>query len=226
MPACKLLLMVLFLCLGMAATAPAVTIQTPTRYEHKEANLYQIITAWGFAVDNGALKQATPLESLPAGAYSLSTYASYANTSQYVGTYPLAAAPLDRQNQPPEGGLSLLIPKKAGNREVGLIFSETSDFGFFAEINQVAILLTTPNPNSALKPDYQLSGLIFDLGEIDPQYFGHYIIAFENGRRRHLAHNDLVLQVSRVPLPGSLPLLAGGLLGLWLFRRRSRPADT
>jgi hypothetical protein len=230
MPACNLLFMVLWFFLGMVAAAPAVTIETPTRYEHKEANLYQIITAWGFAVDNSALKQATPLESLPPGTYSLNTYVSYSNKSQYLGTYSLEAAPLDSCNQPPDGSLSLLIPKKSGNREVGLIFSETADFGFFDEINQTTILLTTQNSNSALNPYYQSSGLIFDLGEINPQYSGHYIIAFENGGRHNpykdLAYNDLVIQVALVPLPGTLPLLVGGLLGLWMLRRRVNPPDT
>jgi hypothetical protein len=228
MPACNLLLMVLWFFLGMVAAAPAVTIETPIRYEHKEANLYQILTAWGLAVDNNALQQAIPLESLPPGTYALNTYVSYANKSQYLGTYPLGAAPLDGPNQPADGSLSVLIPKKSGNREVGLIFSETSDFGFFDEISKTTILLTTQNPNSALDSYYQASGLIFDLGEINPQYAGHYIIAFANGGKRNpdkdLAYNDLVIQVTRVPLPGSLPLLAGGLLGFWMLRRHGKPA--
>jgi hypothetical protein len=230
MPACKLLLMVLFLYLGMAATAPAVTIETPIRYDHKEANLYQIITAWGFAVDNDALQQATPLESLPAGAYWLITHASYANTPQYVGTYPLEAAPLDYRGQPAAGSLSLVIPRKSGNWEGSLIFSETADFAFFDDIDKTGIFLTTQNQNSTLNPYRQSSGLIFDLGEINPQYAGHYIIAFDNGGQHNpykdLVYNDFVMHVARAPLPGTLPLLGGGLLGLWLLRRRSSPADT
>jgi hypothetical protein len=230
MPVCNLLLMVLGLFLGMVVAAPAVTIQTPIRYEHKEANLYQIITAWGFPVDNDALQQATPLESLPAGTYSLKTYVSYSNTSQYLGTYPLEATAPDRRDQPPAGSLSLLIPRKSGNWDGDIIFSEASDFGFFDDIKKTTILLTTQNQNSTLNPYRQSSGLIFDLGEIDPQYAGRYIIAFENGRRHNpyqdLAYNDLVMQVARVPLPGTLPLVAGGLLGLWMIGRRTYPAGT
>jgi hypothetical protein len=230
MPACNLLLMVLGLFLGMVAAAPAVTIQTPISYEHKEANLYQIITAWGFPVDNDALQQATPLESLPAGVYSLKTYASYSNTSQYLGTYPLEATAPDRRDQPPAGSLSLPIPRKSGNWDGDITFSETSDFGFFDDIKKTTTLLTTQNQNSTLNLYRQSSGLIFDLGEIDPQYAGHYIIAFENGRRHNpykdLAYHDLVMQVARVPLPGTLPLVAGGLLGLWMIGRRAYPAGT
>ncbi len=230
MTACNLLLIVLWFFLEMVATAPAVTIQTPIRYEHKEANLYQIITAWGFPVDNATLQQATPLESLPSGAYSLNTYVSYSNTSQYLGTYPLEATPPGHRAQPPTGNFSLLIPKKSGNWEGGLIFSEPADFGFFDDIKQNTILLTTQNQNSTLNPYRQSSGLIFDLSEINPQYSGNYIIAFENGRPHHpykdLAYNDLVMQIARVPLPGTLPLLGGGLLGVWLIRRRGKPLAT
>lgn len=231
MPACNLLLMVLLFFLGMVVAAPAVTIQTPIRYEHKEANLYQIITAWGFPVDNDTLQQTTPLEGLPAGAYSLETYASYSHTSQYMGTYPLEATAPDRRDQPPAGGsLSLFIPKKSGNWDGDINFSETSDFGFFDDIKKTTILLTTQNQNSSLNPYCQSSGLIFDLGEINPQYSGHYIVAFENGREHNpykdLAYNDLVMQVARVPLPGTLPLVAGGLLGLWMIGRRTSPAGT
>jgi hypothetical protein len=230
MPACNLLLMVLGLFLGMVVAAPAVTIQTPISYEHKEANLYQIITAWGFPVDNDALQQATPLESLPPGAYSLNTYAGYSNTSQYLGTYSLEATAPDRHGQPPAGSLSLHISRKSGNWDADITFSESSDFGFFDDIKKTTTLLTTQNQNSTLNPYRQSSGLIFDLGEIDPQYAGRYIIAFENGRRHNpykdLAYNDLVMQVARVPLPGTLPLVAGGLLGLWMIGRRTHPAGT
>ena len=67
----NLLLMVLVLLLGMAVAAPAVTIHAPWKAGPHEANLYQILAAWGFPVDNNTLQHATPLESLPAGTYSI-----------------------------------------------------------------------------------------------------------------------------------------------------------
>jgi hypothetical protein len=221
MPVSNLLSMVLVLFLGMVVAAPAVTIQTPIKFERQEANLYQIITAWGFPVDNDALQHATPLESLPAGAYWIENYASYSSMSQLMGIYPLETAPPGRSDQPPAGSIPLLMSKESGYWECGITFSEASDFGFFDDTKKTTILLTTQNQNSALKPYRQSSGLIFDLGEINPQYSGCYIIAFEDGRKHHpykdLVYNDLVMQVALVPLPGTLPLMGGGLLCLWMI---------
>jgi len=224
----KVLLMVLVLLLGMAAPAPAVTIQTPWKSGPKEENLYHIITAWGFPVDNETLQHATPLESLPAGAYVIKRYASDRGKSQLLGIYPWAMTPPDRGDQPPADGIQLLNPKKPGNWECDVAFTETADFVFFEVTKKKTILLTTQNQNSASSPYHQSSGLIFDLGEINPLYGGQYIIAFEEGRNRHpfgdLDYNDLVIHVSRLddgihaPLPGTLPLVGGGLLGLLILR--------
>jgi hypothetical protein len=70
-----------------------------------------------------------------------------------------------------------------------------------------------------------------DLGEINPLYAGQYIIAFEDGRKGHacgkLDYYDLVVHVGSdplpAPLPATLPLVGGGLLGLLIRRwRRQR----
>ena len=181
----NLLLMVLVLVLGTAVAAPAVTIHTPWGFGPQEENLSQIISAWGFPIDNNALRHATPLESLPAGTYSINHYAIDPGKPQPRGMYPLAITLPGRGDQPPADGIRLLIPKKSGNWECDITFTETSDFGFFEATKRKTILLTTQNHNSASKPYHQSSGLIFDLGEINPLYAGQYIIAFEEGGNRH-----------------------------------------
>jgi hypothetical protein len=223
----KLLAQVLVLLLGMAVAAPAVTIQTPWRPCHCDENLYQIITAWGFPVDNNALQRATPLESLPAGYYSIDHYAQYSGNSEFLGIYPLAMTPPGRHDPSPAGAISLLMPKQSGDWTCDITFSATLDFGFFDATRRKHLFLTTQNQNSFPWPYHQSSGLIFDLGEINPLYCGHYIIAFEQGRKRHpfgnLDYHDLVVHVDLVPLPGTLPLMSVGLLCLWMvgsYRRR------
>jgi hypothetical protein len=229
----NLLLMVLVLLLGMAVAAPAVTIHSPWQAGPNEENLYQILAAWGFPVDNHTLQHATSLESLPAGTYSISHYAIDLGKPQPQGIYHWALTPPGRNDQPPADGMQLLIPNKPGNWEGDIIFTETSDFGFFEATKKKTILLTTQNQNSASSHYHRSSGLIFDLGEINPLYAGQYLIAFEAGGNRHhfwsLDGNSLVIHVHRlddvnhVPLPGTLPLVGGGLLCLvilWSYRRR------
>ena len=82
------LFMVLVLLLGMAVAAPAVTIHTPREFGQKEESLSQIISAWGFPVDSNTFRHATPLESLPAGAYSINHYAINPDKSQPRGIDP------------------------------------------------------------------------------------------------------------------------------------------
>jgi hypothetical protein len=228
-----LLLMVLVLLLGTAVAAPAVTIHTPWEFGQKEENLSHIISAWGFLVDIDTLRHATPLESLPAGAYSINHYAINPGKSQPRGIdAPVITFP-GRGHHPPADGIRLLIPNKSGSWECDLSFTETSDFGFFEATKKKTILLTTQNHNSASNHYRRSSGLIFDLGDTNPLYAGQYIIAFEEGRNRHrfgrLDYNDLVIHLHRmdngnqVPLPGTLPLVGGGLFCLmirWSYRRR------
>ncbi|OGR29410.1 MAG: hypothetical protein A2139_07095 [Desulfobacca sp. RBG_16_60_12] len=224
----NLLLMVLIVVLATAVAAPAITLHTPWEFGHREESLAQIISAWGFPVDNNALRHAIPLESLSAGDYSIDHYAVDPGKSRPRGMHPPVITLPGRGHQPDADGIRLLIPKKSGSWECDLAFTETADFGFFETANRTTILLTTQNHPSATKPFHQSGGLIFDLGEINPLYAGQYIIAFEEGRNHHpwcsLDYNDLVVHVHRLnqgdpmPLPGTLPLLGGGLLTLVLFR--------
>lgn len=230
--------MVLVLLLGTAVAAPAVTMHTPWEFGQKEESLSQIISAWGFLVDMNTLRHATPLESLPAGAYSINHYAINPDKSQPRGIDPPVITLPGRGHRPPADGIRLLIPNKSGSWECDLAFTETSDFVFFEATKKKTILLTTQDYNPASNHYRRSSGLIFDLGEIDPLYYGQYIVAFEEGRNRHrfghLDYNDLVMHVHRldagnhVPVPGTLPLVGGGLLGLkilWCYRRRLASED-
>lgn len=229
----NLLLMVLVMLLGMAVAAPAVTIHSPWKAGPSEANLCQILAAWGYSVDGQTLQSAIPLESLPAGTYSLSHYALTLDEPRPQGIDYWTPKHPGPNDQPPADGSQLLIPKQPGNWEGDITFTETSDFGFFAATQKKTFLLTTQNQNSASSPHHRSSGLIFDLGEINPLYAGQYLIAFQAGGKHHhflsLDKNSLVIQVQRlddvspIPLPGTLPLVGGGLLGLvilWCYKRR------
>lgn len=166
------------------------------------------------------------MEGLPAGTYVIKDYARYSNETELMGIYPLAITPPGRCDQPPDGAVAMLEPKQSGNWECDLAFSATSDFGFFDDTKKTTILLTTQNQNSDSNLYRQSSGLIFDLGELNPLYGGQYIIAFEDGSKgnpfRDLDYNDLMVHMESLPLPGTLPLVGGGLLCLWLLGRYPR----
>jgi hypothetical protein len=226
----KFLLMVLVWLLGLAVAAPAVTLHAPGKADSQEANLCEILAAWGFSLDDQTLQSAIPLESLPPGTYSMHYYALGLNKPWPQDSYLLTPKPPGRNDQPSAHGSHLLIPKQPGNWEADITFTETSDFDFFAAAKKKTFLLTT---HSAASPKHRTSGLIFDLGEINPLYAGQYLIAFQAGKNHphllSLDKNSLVIQVQRqdnvsaLPLPGTLPLVGSGLLGLvilWGYQRR------
>jgi hypothetical protein len=220
-----LLLLVLILLLAMAAT-PAVTIQTQGNSRQQQENLSRIITAWGGAVDNEAVQDATFLESLPGGDDSIQPYARYSGKSRCLGIYPSATALPGRGHQAPADGFLLFNPQKSGNREGDLTFSEISGYGSFDDTQKPSILLATQNHNSASDPYHQSSGLLFFPGEINPLDAGHYIIGFKDGGKCHpfgdLDYHDHVVHRKPLPLPGTLPLVGGGLLYLWIRRLYQR----
>ncbi len=86
---------------------------TPREFGPKEENLAQIIPAWGFSVDNNALRHAIPLESLPPGDYSINHYALDPGKSR-PGVRPLVITLPGRGHQPPADGIRVLIPKNQG----------------------------------------------------------------------------------------------------------------
>ncbi len=223
----KLLIMVLTLLLGPAVAAPAVSLHTPWQSCQPEQTLYQIISAWGLTVDCHGLQYATPLETLPAGTYVIKDYASDLDASQLLGIYPSADKPPGHGPRLPADAIPLLTAPQSGNWACDLGFSETSDFAFFDAIKKPATLLTTQYQNSTSRGRHPSSGLIFDLGEIDPLYAGQYIVAFEDDRKGpsggKLDYNDLVVHVCSVPLPPTLALVGSGLLGLLIRRWRWKP---
>jgi hypothetical protein len=222
----KLLIMVLVFVLGTAVAAPANTLHTPWQSCHQEQALYQILRAWGFSLDSEALQHATPLETLPAGSYVIKHYASDLDRSQSLGIYPSTATSPGHGARAPVDAIQLLTARHSGNWECQIAFAETSDFAFYDAIKKPTTLLTTQNQNSTSRHHHPSGGLIFDLGELNPLYAGQYIIAFEDGRKCHpcgnLNYNDLVVHVCSAPLPATLPLLGGGLLGLLIRRWRQK----
>ncbi len=219
----KLLIVALTVLLGTAAAASAISLHAPRRSGQPEQDLYPLIQAWGLTIDLDDLKHATPLETLPGGAYVIAHYASDLNMVQLMGVYS-PRAPITRGTRSPNDATVLLTAWQSGNWTCNLAFSETSTFAFFDVIKKPASLMTTEKQNSA-PGHHHACGSIYDLGEINPLYAGQYIIAFENDRIRRADGNPnygLVVHVSSAPLPATLPLVASGLLGLLIFRWRRK----
>jgi hypothetical protein len=215
------LLASLVLVLGISAAAPAITIQIREQPGPTERNLDQIMTDWGFPVDHDTLQRAASRESLSPGTYVITNYARYSGRTQFFGTYPVSGVIPNRGDQPPVGASEGLRPRRWGDGAVDLTFFAGTEFGFFDDTHRGTILLTSQNQNPGTVPYCQSSGLILDLGTISSLYHGHYIIAFEDGASGapygDLDYNDLVVHVNFLPLPGTLPLVAGGLLALWMM---------
>ncbi|MCK9374597.1 MAG: DUF4114 domain-containing protein [Syntrophobacterales bacterium] len=226
MKSCRLGALVLIFLMDMAVGASAVVIQTQSQSNLPERILYLLMTDWGFPVDNASLQLATPLEGLPAGQYEIQHYARYSGKLQLLGIYPLDLIPPAHEDQLPAGALEILLPMQLGQWDCALPFAAEADFGFFDYTRRRTDLLTTQNQNSDIGPFHQSSGLILDLGLINPIYSGQYLVAFEDGLDDRpygdLDYNDMVIQVSRVPIPGTLPLLGSGCLCLWAIGFRPR----
>ncbi len=227
----KILLMVLVVLLGMAGAASAITIHSPWGVEHHEANLYQNHAAWGFPADNHPFHPATPLDNLSADTFSLHHYALNLGEPRPRDSYHWAPRFPERNDRFHADGFPWFAPKHSRNWGWDRTFSPASHFGFF----EASRFLNTQDHNPASSPHHWANSSIFDLSELNLLYLGQYLIVFEpQGNHlnfRWLDGNFLaVVQVFRldnvspspVPLPGTLPLLGGGLACLGILRSYRR----
>jgi hypothetical protein len=190
----------------MGLTFSAHAFQTINLAPAGEANLWDIINGWTtLTLSQNDLQNATVLETLPDGSYTLLNWAKASAFSQTldVPSQNLLNLPTSPTNQSGFSGTTFIEPASFG-------FSDTPD-GLAAK--------TTQNQNGV---GNQSSGFIFDLGQFDAAYAGQYIVAFEDGSDSQpygdSDYNDMVAQV--VPVPPSVLLLSSGLLGLVAWRRR------
>jgi hypothetical protein len=223
----KLLFMVLVLLLGTAVAASAVTIHSPWGVGHHEENLYQDHGAWDFSADNHPSRHAPPLESLSADTFSIHHYALNLGEPRHRGMHHWPQWIPERHHRFHDDGFHRFAPEHSRNWGWDRTFREASHFGFFEAFR----FLATRDHDSAPSHHHWANGSISDLGELNLLYLGQYLIAFEPGNHlnfRGLDGNFLVVQVYRldnassVPLPGTLPLLAGGLACLGILRSYKR----
>jgi hypothetical protein len=225
----KLFLMVLIVLLGMVVAAPAITLHSPWQAGPNEANLYQDHGAWGSPADNHSFQYTTPWENLLADRYSIHHFALNLGEPRPWGMHHWARWIPERHDRSHDHGLHWLTREKSRHWEWHRTFSEAPDFGRFEATRERHTFPTIPNHSSAFRHHHWDNDVSFDLDEFNLLYIGQYLIAFEPGGNLHnfwslLEGNFLMIQVYRlddaspVPLPGTLPLVGGGLLGLVTLR--------
>lgn len=198
--------------LALALAAQAVTILDP---DNGEKNLYEIVahpafgSLTGFGDSSQKFADSYPIvQTLPANVtYNLKAYAKYSSITQDPGTYNPAT------NVFLSNSLTGSPITTVGISPANITFQETSPFGFFDRLNGGPnLVFANDNPNQGGG-----NGVIF---QISPT---HWIVAFEDGGLGSVLgdedYNDLVLNVTAVPLPPSSLLLGSGLLGLAFWRR-------
>ena len=233
----KLFLMILAVLLGMAVAAPAITLHSPCTAGPHEADLYQNHAAWGFSTDNHPSRHATPWESLSADTFSMHHYALNLRGPRSRGMHHWPQWIPERHFRSHDHGFHWFTPRQSRNWGWDRTSREASHFGFFEAFQPRHTFLNTPHHNSPPSHHHWADSLISALGELNPLYVGEYLITFEPGGNNFnfgcLGGNFLVVKVYRldnaspVPLPGTLPLLGGGLAGLGIlrsYRRRSTSA--
>ena len=212
------LVVTVILVLGMAFSCPALTI-TDQNYE---VNLYKIVNSWlgtNFISSQSMVTASgvTIYETLGAGSYEITDYATYALSTQTFGWYADPGIG-NSKNQllfgDPDGTYTLGAP---------IVFAPASGFGFYDTPSGSGTKYT----EYALNPGYpgsgQSNGLILKiLSPLDSQY--HYIIFFEALNMGDRDYNDLVLnaKANAVPEPCTVLLVSSGFIGLAGFRRKFR----
>jgi hypothetical protein len=212
--------------MGLALSAQAVTINDPWPADGSgpELNLYQIVSnslfgSLTFASSNAFASAYPVVETIPGGVpFILTAYATFADFQQNPGAYfagdtsilqyfsPTftAAFPADT-----DGIFAVTDWVNTFTTGVIGIFDDTTASGGDIKYTELAL------NSGALS---QSNGLIFQISATQ------YIIAFEDGAGAgslgDMDYNDLVLNVTTVPLPPSTLLLGSGLLGLVAWRRR------
>jgi hypothetical protein len=213
--------------LGLALAAQAVTINDPN---NGEMHLYQIVADAAFGgltgfsssqdfADAFPIVQTLPANGFGPGSipYKMNAFAKFAAYTQDPGVYNSSGTTF-------LSFFSTDFPLTANGIFTNLDkinLRSAKPFAFVDGLNRSAntydyLIYTEP----AMNQGGLENGVILQIGA------GHWIVAFEDGKGAGSLgdqdYNDLVINVSRIPVPPSALLFSSGLLGLGLagWRRR------